>query len=360
VLAVLAVAALIGVFWFVVAVAPSLLIEPLPKGLSAADKLKARNDVRTTLVQALAGLAVAGGLVVTYNTYRQNRMEQQLTYKQHREDQDQIRREQDRTYERELYAKAVEQLGHEKAPVRLGALYSLERLADDKPERRQIIVDVICAYLRMPFSPTAPAIKPEPEATEAPEVPAAETERRTEGAGDTWRQEGQVRLTARHILTEHLARNRPRNGPNDPPNPRFWPDIRLNLDGATLIDFDLRDCQVAEATFNGATFAGVADFDYAIFTGPASFHEAKFTGDARFSAANFAGDGRIVQMTWFNEAAFAGHANFSGAAFAGGVMFSGATFTHKADFPAVVGWRLVRIDSGEWKVVRADDPAIPA
>ena len=101
-------------------------------------------------MQALAGLAVAGGLVVTYRTYRQNRAEQ------------------DRTYERELYAKAVEQLGHEKAPVRLGALYSLERLAEDKPERRQIIVDVICAYLRMPFSPTAPATKPEPEAAVSP------------------------------------------------------------------------------------------------------------------------------------------------------------------------------------------------
>ena len=71
------------------------------------------------------------------------------------------RTEQDRTYERELYAKAVEQLGHEKAPVRLGALYSLERLAQDKPERRQTIVNVICAYLRMPFPLTVPASKAE-------------------------------------------------------------------------------------------------------------------------------------------------------------------------------------------------------
>lgn len=132
----LAGAVLVSVFVFVFAVAPSLLIGHPPNGLSAADELKARNDVRTTLVQALAGLAVADGLIVTYRTYQQNRAEQ------------------DRTYERELYAKAVEQLGHEKAPVRLGALYSLERLAQDKPERRQVVVDVICAYLRMPFSPT--------------------------------------------------------------------------------------------------------------------------------------------------------------------------------------------------------------
>jgi hypothetical protein len=80
--------------------------------LNSEQELKANNDIRTTLVQALAGLAVAGGLIVTYRTYRQNRVEQ------------------DRTYERELYARAIEQLGHDQAPVRLGALYSLGR-----PER---------------------------------------------------------------------------------------------------------------------------------------------------------------------------------------------------------------------------------
>jgi hypothetical protein len=80
--------------------------------LNSEQELKANNDIRTTVVQALAGLAVAGGLIVTYRTYRQNRVEQ------------------DRTYERELYARAIEQLGHDQAPVRLGALYSLGR-----PER---------------------------------------------------------------------------------------------------------------------------------------------------------------------------------------------------------------------------------
>ena len=121
----LAGAALVGVFVFVFAVAPSLLIGPPPKGLSAADELKARNDVRTTLVQAPAGLAVAGGLIVTYRAYRLNREEQDRAYERELH----ARADQDRTHERELYAKAVEQLGHEKAPVRLGALYSLERLA---------------------------------------------------------------------------------------------------------------------------------------------------------------------------------------------------------------------------------------
>jgi hypothetical protein len=50
----------------------------------------------------------------------------------------------------DLYTKAVEQLGADKAPVRLGGLYALERLAQDNLGQRQTIVNVLCAYLRMP------------------------------------------------------------------------------------------------------------------------------------------------------------------------------------------------------------------
>ncbi len=77
---VLAGVALVFVFVFAFVVAPLLLIGNHHSGLNTADELKARNDIRTTLVQALAGLAVAGGLVVTYRTYQQNRAEQDRTY----------------------------------------------------------------------------------------------------------------------------------------------------------------------------------------------------------------------------------------------------------------------------------------
>ncbi len=50
----------------------------------------------------------------------------------------------------DLFAKAADQLGSDKGPVRLAGLYALERLAQDNPGHRQTIIDVICAYLRMP------------------------------------------------------------------------------------------------------------------------------------------------------------------------------------------------------------------
>ena len=315
------------VFVFVFVVAPSLLIRPPKTGLSPADELKARNDVRTTLVQALAGLAVAGGLVVTYRTYRQNRAEQ------------------DRTYERELYAKAVEQLGHGKAPVRLGALYSLERLAEDKPERRQTIVNVICAYLRMPFSPIRPAIKPEPRTTKAAGEAASESEARTDGIGDTsrqerddiWWQEREVRLTAQRILAEHLRDDRSKDKrAADPPNSRFWPNIRLNLVGATLIDFSLENWTVADADFSWATFSGFNLFSGATFDDFARFNRATFDGFAMFDGVTFGGDAVFAAATFtvgadFRWTTFSGLASF-GAATVSGVMFHRATFSRKAVF----------------------------
>jgi hypothetical protein len=117
-------------------------------------------------------------------------------------------------------------LGRDKAPVRLGGLYALERLAQDNPAHRQTIVNVICAYLCMPFSPAAPASKSEPGTTQALEVPAAEAEASTLALGDTeigrWQQERQVRLTAQRILAEHLRDDRAQDQRStEPPSQRF-------------------------------------------------------------------------------------------------------------------------------------------
>src|SRR5262249_37024998 len=46
-----------------------------------------------------------------------------------------------------LYVAAAEQLGSERAAVRLAGLYALERLGQDNPRLRQTVIDVMCAYL---------------------------------------------------------------------------------------------------------------------------------------------------------------------------------------------------------------------
>jgi hypothetical protein len=237
----------------------------------------------------------------------------------------------------ELYAKAVEQLGSDQALVRSGGMYALERLAQDNPAHRQAIVNVICAYLRMPFSPTAPAGNPEPEAAEGRKEPGIDSETET-GIGGIWQQERQVRLTAQRILSEHLRDDRAKDHQSSyPPSSRFWDTIRLDLSGATLIDFSLVDGVMAAANFHRAAFGGGVDFHRAAFGGDARFGGATFSGDTSFSGATFAGDARFGGATFSGDAlfggtAFSGDANFRGAAFRGDALFGEAAFSRSAGF----------------------------
>jgi hypothetical protein len=285
------------------------------------DRANARLDAVRTGLAAGAGAGAAVGVMLAFR-------------RQHHQEIATVLTDLDATERRitELYTKAVEQLGSEKAPVRLGGLYALERLAQDNPAHRQTIVNVICAYLRMPFSPAAPASGPMLGNTEDIRESARSAEMLAGvTADDTWQQEKQVRLTAQRILGEHLSNDQTKIQPSaDPPGPRFWPGIRLDLTGATLIDFGLRNGIVTGASFDAATFTGRAWFAGAAFTGNARFDGAAFTEDARFDGATFTGD------VDFDKAAFAGDARFDGAAFDGVATFNDATFGGRAELGGTI------------------------
>src|ERR1700739_2650634 len=54
----------------------------------------------------------------------------------------------------ERFTTAAEQLGNYNKPaVRLAGVYAMAGLADDWEENRQTCVDVLCAYLRIPYKP---------------------------------------------------------------------------------------------------------------------------------------------------------------------------------------------------------------
>ncbi|GAA1945777.1 pentapeptide repeat-containing protein [Amycolatopsis minnesotensis] len=199
----------------------------------------------------------------------------------------------------ESYGRAVDQVGSDKAPVRLGGLYALRRLAQDNPGQRQTIVDVICAYLRMP------AVDGEDE------VPA---------------QELQVRMTAQRILARHL-----RDGAE------FWPGIDLDLTGAVLTRFSFTGCRVRAADFTDARFDGAADFSDAEFGEPAIFRSVRFQGYADFDGVTFSS---LVKFTGadfadevsFRKARFHGTAGFVWATFGGYAYFRSAVFADVASF----------------------------
>ncbi|MBB2749205.1 UNVERIFIED_ORG: uncharacterized protein YjbI with pentapeptide repeats [Microbispora rosea subsp. rosea] len=286
----------------------------------------ARGEALRTALAAGAGVGAAITLALSFRRQRHQEIITALTTH-------------DATERRvtELYTKAAEQLGHDKAAVRLAGLYALERLAQGNPGHRQTIVNVICAYLRMPNTPPwspgprwSASSAPGPWQAAAP----ADPDRTLEG-------ERQVRLTAQSILAEHLRdERRPDQRANLPAPPRHWPGMRIDLTGATLIDLDLSEAHLVEAQFDGATFTGDSSFHGATFTGQAQFDGATFTGDTWFFGATFTGDAAFSRATFngaadFEGAIFTGEAVFYRATFSGNARFSEASFTDYALFPEV-------------------------
>ncbi|MEV0647488.1 pentapeptide repeat-containing protein [Phytomonospora sp. NPDC050363] len=253
----------------------------------------------------------------------------------------------------ELFVKAVDQLGHDKAAVRVGALHALDDLGQEHPKRRRAVMDVWCAYLRMP--PPPDDVKETSKRKEKPKT--AKTEAKPAVA--VWpAEELQVRATAQRLIADHLRD--PREPDSEEPEPeRFWGVMDIDLSGAHLHDSEFLYCRFGTALFSGAEFAGVAWFGKAEFAGGARFSEARFgggtrfemvkftshakfdgvefVGDTRFTRAKFAGDAEFGETKFagdaeFGEAEFAWTAWFSGAEFAGSVWFTKARFGRGAWF----------------------------
>jgi hypothetical protein len=224
----------------------------------------------------------------------------------------------------ELYVRASEQLGSEKAPVRMAGLYALERLGQGNLSQRQTIVNLICSYLRMPYLlPDDPyPYYADPDSQDdsqegEPEPPTELVQAR--------RQELESRLTAQRILAEHLGC--PMVLDDDPPA-NFWSGMDVDLSGATLVNFDLTETRIKHLSLRGGRLcihgqrptAGAAGFVYMRVDGRAVFDLADFQCQATFMYARFTG------RTYFRHCRF-GH----------GVDFGGAKFEASADFSRFSG-----------------------
>jgi hypothetical protein len=129
--------------------------------LTAPERAKAINDVRVTLLQGIGGAVL---LLGAYFTYRQleigrdqlndARRQAQAAAEQAR---DQVAvTEQGQITER--FTRAIDQLGHAELDVRLGGIYALERIANDSPDDRATITEVLAAFVRShaPWPPRLP------------------------------------------------------------------------------------------------------------------------------------------------------------------------------------------------------------
>jgi hypothetical protein len=133
--------------------------------------------------QVTAAIIAAGGVVLTVaatvvvqisgrratsrdtqKALAQQREQVDRTLAEQREQLDRTLAEQRTRTLNERFATAAEQLGSDKqSAVRLAGVYALAGLVDDWPENRQTCVDVLCAYLRMPYEPDPGQDAPELE-----------------------------------------------------------------------------------------------------------------------------------------------------------------------------------------------------
>lgn len=105
-----------------------LVNRTLPPGasLTSAERVKAENDVRTTLLQGVGGLLLVAGAIATWRQLHVN-CEGQVT---------------------ERFTRAIDQLGSDKVAVRIGAIYGLERIAKDSARDHGVVMEILTAFIR--------------------------------------------------------------------------------------------------------------------------------------------------------------------------------------------------------------------
>jgi uncharacterized protein YjbI with pentapeptide repeats len=206
----------------------------------------------------------------------------------------------------ERFATAAGQLGSDQpAAVRLAGVYAMAGLADDwnfSKANQQTCVDVLCAYLRMPYEPDPGKDSPEQLA---------------------FRSSREVRHTVIRVIGAHLKKDAAVS----------WQGRSFDFNGVVFDGGDFRGAEFSgnQTVFDNAEFSGgTVRFNRAKFSGDwIFFGGAKFSGGTvRFELAEFAGgtvsfrgielsDGNLD----FRRAKFTGSTvNFGNAKFSGGTV----------------------------------------
>ncbi|MEK0099006.1 pentapeptide repeat-containing protein [Streptomyces sp. A475] len=250
---------------------------------AAADQKPSKPvDINDVLKATVTALTLVGAVLAGLYAYRKQLLAEGDA---HRADASQLA---------DRYTTAAEQLGHDQAAVRLAGVYALARLADDWTEQRQVCVDVLCAYLRMPY-------EPDPTASGHKEG------------------EREVRQTIIQVIRDHLQQ---------PDTPTAWCKYKFDFSGAVFDrgNFTKSHFQ-GKVYFSGATFSGpdMVNFSGSTFSSDeVNFHSTTFSGGmVSFDGALFRGAG-----VYFSQAAFdSGMVVFDDTIFSGSrVFFDGALF----------------------------------
>ncbi len=257
---------------------------------NAGDAVRAQNDARGVILQALGGLVL---LLGAYVTWRQLLVSRDQLQHNLRSTSDQLKATQDQLVIAaqgqitERFTRATDQLGSDQIVVRLGGIYALERIAKDSPTDAGTIAEILGSYIRQhaPLPGCGDASGAPPDIVDVPHLVAR--------AADV-----QAALTV-------LARNAIR--PEAEPLELLGVDLRrANLMGAHLVGVDLEGTHLGRAWMRGARLDEAdlteADLREADLAG-ASLDAADLTG-ALLQGANL--DGASLRGATLNTAHLTG------------------------------------------------------
>ena len=273
-------------------------------------KLISLHDTVGVAQLVFASVAGAGALVALVVAYRRQRVAEAAS-----------------THDRtrvlnERFTTIAGQLGDDQAAVRLAGVHAMAGLADDWEENRQTCIDVLCAYLRLPYKP-----EPGDQADAADRL--------------AFRASREVRHTLIRVITQHLRKDAPVS----------WQGRNFDFTGVAFDggDFSGAVFSGGDVSFDGAVFSCYwVSFVGAVFSGgQVSFHEAEFSGSqVSFLWAEFSGS-----QVNFNRAKFSGgKVGFNSARFSGGRT----TFIRAAFSSAQVDFLRAEFSSGEVRFNEAE------
>ena len=331
------------------------------------DQLKAQSDLRLALLYTTGGVIAALGLLETYRKNTNDRAKANADIKaalKNQEHQAEVLKEQIRQFDenafkerkaerRERYTKAVEQLGDEKAPIRMGGVYTLVGLVDEWLEEKslsdderfkegQVIINNLCAYIRSPFTL---ATRYDELSKDSPSSDGIYKDNQQEFYTDKaeFKAEADVRLGIIKEIHDRIQ------GP-DKNTPGAWSDFEYDFSGSTFFyPIDLTKSYYAkpinfsgstyqgEASFTGSTYNDVADFTGSTYQGRAHFSRSTYKGWAGFTGSAYQGWADFIGSTYkdvadFTGSTYKGRADFTGSTYKGRANFSRSTYKDVADF----------------------------
>jgi hypothetical protein len=325
---VVGVAMAVGLLAAWVAVLPRRLAPSLPKQdldavkepdrrLELADaRTKLQDDLRTTALQAVAGLAVLAGAVLGFQQLTEDRRQATATQELTRQGQ-----------ASERFTRAIDQLGSDRREVQLGGIYGLEQIARQAPDNRLAVTEVLVAYLhRRAPQPVKPTSQPGELRSRAPDVQAALTVlgRRRVEATDRRLDLQKLDLFGADVHAADL-RHADFSGADLRHADFRRADLHdAKLDGADLHDADLNGADLSDASLSPADLRG------------ADLHDANLSG-AILSLADLRG----ANLGGANlRGAYLSHASLSPA------DLRGAIADQFTSWPAGFDWRGAGIKLG--------------